>query len=238
MMMLESVSTSTEAVECPVCGGRFPEFLTSRRQGHPNSKCPNCGSKKRQRLQWLFLHHRTNLTTDRLRLLHFAPELCLLERFSALPNLDYVTADIEPGRAMLAIDMNAIPLSVGTFDAILCSHVLEHIPDDRLAMRELYRVLNPGGWALIMVPVEPERAVTFEDPTVVTPEARERTFHQCDHVRIYGRDVQQRLEEAGFTVNRHRYAKELGPEAVRKYRLKRTDDVFFCTKPAGLTETQ
>ena len=185
----------------------------------------------------MFLHARTNLRTHRLRLLHFAPEPCLSERLAALPNLDYVTADIEPGRAMLSFDMTAIPATVGTFDAILCSHVLEHVSDDRLAMRELHRVLNPDGWALIMVPVEPDRETTFEDPSVVTPEARERVFRQHDHVRIYGRDVSQRLAESSFIVSVHRYAKELGPDAVRKYSLKRTDDVFLCTKRAT-TETR
>ena len=222
-----------DTVICPCCGGEFAHFGPSRLRGRPNTKCPNCGSKKRHRLLWLFLHNRTNLFTDPLRVLHFAPEPCFYTTFAALPNLDYITADLEPGRAMLAFDITAIPKEVGAFDAILCSHVLEHVPDDQQAMRELYRVLKPGGWAVLMVPMEPDRAETFEDASVVEPEEREQVFGQNDHVRIYGQDFKDRLERAGFTVHMHRYAKELGPEAVKKYVLKRQDQIYFCTKPAG-----
>lgn len=229
MQQVES-TTSGKAVECPICGGQFAEFRSSGRQQHPNSKCPQCGSKKRHRLQWLFLKNQTNFFTAPLRVLHFAPEPFFSKAFAALPNLEYLTADIEPGRAMLAFDMTAIPDSAGTFDVILCSHVLEHIPDDHQAMRELYRVLRPGGWALIMVPIEPERATTFEDPTVTDPAQREQLFNQRDHVRIYGQDVQSRLEAAGFTVTAYRYAKILGRAATQRYSLKRKDDIFLCTK--------
>lgn len=221
-----------DTVTCPCCDGKFAQFGPSRLRGRPNTKCPNCGSKKRHRLLWLFLRDRTNLFTDTLRVLHFAPEFCFHATFAALPNLDYVTADLEPGRAMLTIDITAIPEEVGTFDAILCSHVLEHVPDDRKAMRELYRVLKPGGWAVLMVPLEPDRADTFEDISVVEPEEREQVFGQDDHVRIYGQDFKDRLERAGFSVDIHRYAKELGAEGVKKYVLKRQDQIFFCTKPA------
>lgn len=134
---------------------------------------------------------------------------------------------------MLCIDMTAIPPEIGVFDVILCSHVLEHIPDDRRALRELFRVLKPGGWAVFLVPVEPGRADTFEDPRVVTPEERERLFRRHDHVRVYGHDFKQRIEEAGFTANVHRYAKELGRAAVEMYGLKRKDEIYFCVKPPG-----
>jgi SAM-dependent methyltransferase len=221
----------SEVVECPICGGQFPEFRPAGRQQHPNSKCPQCGSKKRHRLQWLFLKQQTNFFTAPLRVLHFAPESFFSKAFAALPNLDYCSADIEPGRAMLTFDMTAIPDEIGTFDVILCSHVLEHVPDDQQAMRELYRVLRPGGWALIMVPIDPDRETTFEDPTVTDPTIREQLFNQRDHVRIYGQDVQARLEVAGFTVTPYRYAKILGPAATQRYSLKRKDDIFFCTKP-------
>ena len=197
----------------------------------PNARCPQCGSKKRHRLLWLYLRDRTNLFTDRLRVLHFAPEKCFRKAFSALPNLDYVTADLHPGKVMLAIDITAIPPTAGSFDVILCSHVLEHVPDDRQAMREVFRVLNPGGWAIFMIPGETDRAETFEDPRVVTPEERERLFKQHDHVRIYGRDFGQRLEQAGFTISAERYAEELGEPAIVKYGLKRKHEIYFCTKP-------
>jgi SAM-dependent methyltransferase len=220
-------------VTCPCCGGQFPRFLPYGQRARPNAKCPGCRSKKRHRLLWLFLRDRTNLFTDRLRVLHFAPERCFLKAFASLPNLDYVTADLQPGKAMLAIDITALPLAAGSFDAIICSHVLEHIPDDRQAMRELFRVLKPAGWATLMVPVEPGRAETFEDPRVVLPAEREQVFGHHDHVRIYGQDFTERLERTGFAVRVHRYAKELEPEAVKKYGLKRKDEIYLAIKPGG-----
>jgi SAM-dependent methyltransferase len=222
--------TAIGAVTCPCCGEQSSSFLPYGLAGRPNAKCPRCGSKKRHRLLWLFLRERTNFFTDRLRVLHFAPERCFRKAFEVLPNLDYVTADLTREKAMLAIDITAIPSSTGTFDAILCSHVLEHVADDRRAMRELFRVLNPGGWAVIMVPMEWERTQTLEDPSTVTPAERERVFGQHDHVRLYGQDVQERLESAGFSVAVHR-SKELGMETVRKHALSRKDQLYCCTKP-------
>jgi SAM-dependent methyltransferase len=227
-----NTQSTTEQVTCPCCGSQFPHFLPYGLAARPNAKCPRCGSKKRHRLLWLFLANQTNLFTDRLRVLHFAPERCFRQAFAALPNLEYVTADLEPGKAMLAIDMTAIPPTVGMFDAILCSHVLEHVPADRQAMRELFRILNPEGWAVLMVPMDPGRAETFEDARIVSPEERERAFGQYDHVRRYGDDFKDRLESAGFAVQVHQYAKELGPEAVKQYALKRKDKIYFCRKPS------
>jgi SAM-dependent methyltransferase len=220
-------------VTCPCCNGEFPAFLPFGHDPRANVRCPQCGSKKRHRLLWLYLRDRTGLFTDRLRVLHFAPEKCFRKAFAALPNLDYVTADLEPGKVMLTFDITAIPPEVGTFDAILCSHVLEHVPDDRRAIGEVFRVLNPGGWAVFMVPEETDRAETLEDPSVVTPEERERVFKQHDHVRIYGRDFGQRLAQAGFTVSAERYAETLGQEAIKKYGLKRRQEIYFCAKPSS-----
>jgi SAM-dependent methyltransferase len=219
-------------VTCPCCDEQFPRFLPYGLRARPGAKCPRCGAKKRHRLLWLFLRDRTNFFTDRLRVLHFAPERCF-KAFASLPNLDYVTADFHPGRAMLAIDITAIALPTGSFDAILCSHVLEHVPDDRRAMRELFRMLKPRGWAAVMVPLERGRAETFEDPRIVSPEEREQVFGHHDHVRIYGQDFKRRLESTGFAVRVHRYAKELGPEAVKRHSLPRKDDIYLCIKPSG-----
>ena len=114
---------------------------------------------------------------------------------------------------------------------ILCSHVLEHVVDDRKAMRELHRVLHPSGWALIVVPIASRRDETFEDPAVLTPADRERVFGQADHVRIYGRDFKARLEEAGFTVSVEDYARELGDVGARRYGLRpRRPNLHLCLK--------
>ena len=224
-------SRDAHELTCPCCGGQLPHFQPYGLRMRTNVMCPRCGSKKRHRLLWLFLRDQTNLFTDQLRVLHFAPERCFRKTLASLPNLEYVTADLHSRKAMLSLDITAMPLGGGAFDAILCSHVLEHVPDDLRATRELFRVLKPGGWAAVMVPVESGRAETLEDPRVVSPAERERIYGQHDHVRLYGEDFKDRLESAGFAVDVRWYAKELRPELVSQYGLKRKDAIYFCTKP-------
>lgn len=155
---------------------------------------------------------------------------------SAVEGVRYVTADLDSPLADDRVDIGSLPYADGTFDGLLCSHVLEHVDDDRRAMREMLRVLRPGGWAIILAPVEPGRAATFEDPSVTDEGQRRRLFGQADHLRIYGSDLADRLEEVGFRVCVERFADELPAATARRMRLKVEDDpIFFCTKggPAG-----
>ena len=108
------------------------------------------------------------------------------------------------------------------FDAVICNHVLEHVPDDRAAMRELRRILRPGGIAVLMVPFRPDRQ-TYEDPTIVDPEQRTAVFGQFDHVRLYGSDYLDRLREAGFEVDGDLYWKSLDEDEVVRYGLQRDE---------------
>jgi SAM-dependent methyltransferase len=224
-------------VYCPCCDHHFRRFVPSGRANVPglhgptqNSRCPRCHSFDRHRLQWLYLHNRTNIFCDRLRVLHFAPEAYLQKKLHDCSNLDYTSADIDSPLAMIKVDITDIPYEENTFDVILCSHVLEHIPDDRKAMSELYRILKPGGWALILVPFEADRTETFEDSSIVDPEERTRLFGQHDHVRVYGRDFTDRLECAGFTVRQEFYARELDPGMVQRCVLFAEVDMFYCVK--------
>ncbi|MEJ2217489.1 MAG: methyltransferase domain-containing protein [Gemmatimonadota bacterium] len=216
---------------CPCCGGRFRKlrpFGVRRRQ---NAWCPKCGSLERHRLLWLFLRDRTNLFSEDVRLLHFAPEKVLQDLIAPLHNVDYTSADLDSPHAMTAVDIVDLPWAADTFDAILCSHVLEHVPDDRRAMRELLRVLKPGGWAILQVPVDRDRPGTYEDPAITSPEERERAFGQHDHVRVYGLDYADRLEEAGFAVNVDGYVRTLPPAVAEKHALWSDEDIYFCSKP-------
>lgn len=215
---------------CPCCGWHLRKFLPHGVILRPDALCPRCNSLERHRLLWLYFKDRTNLFTDRLRLLHFAPEYIFERTFKSLDNLDYITADLYSDSAMVKMDITDITYEDDSFDAILCSHVLEHVVDDRKAMREMLRVLRPGGWAIIMVPTFGE--ATFEDPSIVTPEDRERSFGQWDHVRIYGADVRDRLEGAGFDVKVDGYVRELGRSKIRRYGLLENHDIYFCTKPS------
>jgi SAM-dependent methyltransferase len=138
-----------DRVECPCCGRtarRFIPTITPVGPNRPNARCPHCGARDRQRYLWLYLERKTNLLVDRLRVLHFAPERIFEQRLGSRPNLDYVSIDLERPRATVKADITDLPFPDDSFDVILCSHVLEHVVEDRKAMRELFRVLRPDGW--------------------------------------------------------------------------------------------
>lgn len=218
-------------VECPVCGRRFRKFMpygyTVQRE---NALCPSCLALERHRLLWLYLKNETGFFTETARMLHVAPEYCFIKRFGRLPNLDYVTADLESPLAKVKMDIQAIPFGDATFDIIFCNHILEHVPDDRLAMREMYRVMRPGGWGIVLSPVNPQRETTYEDPSIIDPVERERHFGQKDHVRDYGLDFGQRLSEAGFRMQEIDYVKRMNPALVKLYAL-RSEVIYRVDKP-------
>lgn len=213
---------------CPCCSWNFRKFLTHGVIPRSNALCPRCRALERHRLLWLYFKDQTNIFHDNLRVLHFAPERVFEKKLKRMRNLDYITADLDPRRAMIQMDITNIPYEDNSFGVILCSHVLEHIPDDRKAMRELYRVLKPGGWAILQVPIIRDK--TFEDFSITKPEDRERVFGQWDHVRAYGKDYKDRLEKAGFKVRVDDYVKRLGADKIKKYALKENEDIYYCEK--------
>jgi SAM-dependent methyltransferase len=227
-----SAARSSGQFHCPCCGSTSAQFLPFGVIPRPNAMCPTCGSLERHRALWLYLSARTNLFSEALSVLHFAPEEVLAKKLSSLRNLEYLTADLDPTKAMMEVDITNIPFGPRRFDVILCVHVLEHIPDDRKAMAELFRVLKPGGWAILQSPLDSSRETTFEDPTVTSSEDRERLFGQRDHVRVYGRDYKTRLEGAGFKVDVDDYVARLGPAAVSRNAIGGDLEVYVCTKPA------
>lgn len=198
-------------------------------------ECPYCRSRPRHRTYLIYFKDRTNLFDGKpKRMLHVAPESFLTPIFRAAPNIDYLSGDLNPGNpaigeAMVKLDVTDIQYPDNSFDVIYCSHVLEHVPDDRRGMREMARVLKPGGWALIAVPVIRDR--TFEDPNVTTPAERERVYGQFDHVRAYGRDFVDRLSESGFDVTVDNFAGSFPQDLVRKEGLSR-EDIYICRKHA------
>jgi len=128
------------------------------------------------------------------------------------------------------MDLTDIPYPDGFFDAVYCSHVLEHIPDDQRAMKELCRVLSVSGWAILQVPLDLNREKTFEDDSIQPPDERERAFGQFDHVRVYGKDYITRLEEAGFKVMVEDFVCRFTENEVHRLGLDPTERIYFCTK--------
>lgn len=222
----EVVAHRGDDVLCPLCGRRFDRFKDDWNRA--NALCWRCGSHERHRAQWLLLDERTSLLADAQRLLHFAPEWCLRRRLSRIRHLDYVTADLLQADVDLRLDITQLALPDASFDAVICSHVLEHVEDDAAAMRELHRVTAPGGWCLIMVPLDLGREHTLEDATVTSPQERRQTFWQHDHVRLYAADIGDRLSAAGFTVERIRPREAFASELVERCRIGDAEDLWLC----------
>ena len=216
-------------VECPICGRRYRKFMPyGYGEVRENALCPGCLSLERHRLLWLYLVRETDFFNARPHLLHIAPERCFIRRFERLLGDNYVTADLESPLAKVKMDVQAIPFGADSFDAIFCNHILEHVDDDRLAMREMGRVMKPGGWGVMLSPVTPGRETTYEDPSITTPEGRTAAFGQHDHVRKYGADYPQRLTEAGFRVSAIDYIRNFTPEEAHRYGLK--DEVLYLVE--------
>ncbi len=215
-----------ERYRCPICGSSLRGFLPLHRPYH--RYCPVCWSLQRHRLVWLLFERRQLWAEGRGRFLHVAPEPALAAYFRQHV-ANYVSLD-RYARAQVKMDVMRLGFPDGAFDFVYCSHVLEHIPDDRRAMAEFYRLLRPGGRAVILVPILRER--TFEDPSITSPVERERLFGQFDHLRAYGLDFADRLREAGFEVEPIT-APMLASEAeIETMGLPTADEeaVFLCTK--------
>lgn len=229
--LLTRITVLGLARKCPCCNASLRKFHPFGLIPREEALCPICGSLERHRLIWLYLTRKSDLFDGRRKtMLHVAPEVRLSHLFQRQTSIDYLSADFSNPDAMVRMDITDIQYPDNTFDVIYCSHVLEHVPDDRKAMREFHRVLKPGGWAILQVPIT--AASTFEDSTVSTPEERERVFGQHDHVRRYGPDYRDRLVEAGFSVTVDGFVRALDAHTVRRFGLMRTEDIYFCRKDA------
>ena len=212
---------------CPVCGSRLRYLLPD--VPHPNGICPVCRAHKRHRVAWLYMMRQTGLCDGNAkRVLHFAPEPELAQRLRAIKGVEYLSADSDPKKAMVKADLQQLQFPDGSFDIVLCSHVLEHVDDDRRAMRELRRILRTRGWALVQVPMWDKP--TDEDPTITDPAERARRFWQPDHVRLYGPDIADRLQAAGFAVRVVQAGQFLTAEDLAVTATTADETLFICSK--------
>ncbi|HLP11032.1 MAG TPA: class I SAM-dependent methyltransferase [Flavobacteriales bacterium] len=217
-------------VECNVCHKHFRKFLSYGATERSNVLCPNCLSLERHRLMWMYLNENTDFFTAQKTVLHIAPEQCFLKRFKAMKNLKYTTADIESPIADVKMDLHNAPFEDNTFDVIFCNHVLEHVKDDKQCMRELYRIMKPGGFGIFQVPIDYTRATTYEDPSIVTPEDREKHYWQKDHMRLFGSDYHKQLETVGFKVECNEMASKMDPAKADRFRLMKSEILYISRK--------
>ncbi len=212
---------------CSICESHLRYFAPHGEPKRANAFCPVCWSVERHRLAWLFLQEKTSLfDTVAKRFLHVAPTQAMEASFRRFPNIEQVTVDLESPLASLHYDLHMMPHPDNCFDVIYCSHVLEHVEDDGMVLREFRRVLKPQGWALLLVPISGEQ--TLEDHTVIDPLERKRLFGQEDHVRSYGRDFESRLKEQGFCVKAFDASVVLGKEKWEELGIK-DEPLFYCT---------
>lgn len=226
-----ALSLRGDTYQDPIDGKTFKKFLP---YGYENQRenvlSPSTLSLERHRLLWLYLKNETDFFKAPKKVLHFAPEQAFYKRFRAMKNLDYTTTDLNSPLADVKADICDLPFEDDSYDVIFCNHVLEHIPDDTKAMQELYRILKPGGMAILQIPQDLQRAQTFEDNSITDRNERAAIFGQYDHVRIYGRDYFDKLRTIGFKVREVDYTAQLDAAEVDKYRLAKGEILPVCFK--------
>ena len=199
--------------------------------GRRLAECYKCGSSDRERLIYTLLKDEFNIfDSPDQSILHVAPERNLSNKLLRFGFKNYVCGDLftegySYPKHVQNLNVLDIPYPENTFDLIICNHVLEHIPTDVEAMKELRRALKIGGKAILQVPISKNTTVTHEDFSINNPQQRLIMFGQFDHCRIYGRDYEDRLKQAGFKVSRINISKK-----YPKYGLNVDEDIFVGEK--------
>jgi hypothetical protein len=222
MVRMAAKAASGPVLHCPLCGDDH-KFLVTGTPPRPNAVCPTCDSLERHRLLSLYLGRCPELVAGK-SVLHFAPEDAVKRLITKLSPHEYVTADLEPGRGDIVLSIENIQMPE-RFDLILVSHILEHV-DDVAALQELFATLKPGGVAIVMVPIVEGWATTYENDRVVTAAERLRHFGQEDHIRLYGRDLRDRIRAAGFDLQEF----TASPAECLDMGLSKGETVFIARK--------
>jgi SAM-dependent methyltransferase len=234
---------------CPLCKSYLKSFLPSGIDAPvitdlqivgagfvEQDICPVCKSSYRQRS---LLKIVETIRIDEIKpktILHVAPEESLFSYIRKNINPEkYVLCDINPQRYpsipnVVKIDITKTDFPDGSFDLILCNHVLEHIPNDRIAMCEIFRILAPNGLAFLQVPISLKLTNTYENPSIITDEQRLNAFGQKDHVRIYGLDYASKLKEIGFNVTFFSLKDKLSAAIINEIKANPEELFFICRK--------
>jgi SAM-dependent methyltransferase len=208
----------------PIDGKNYKSFLPyGYEKQRQNVLSPGTLSLERHRLMWLYLQNETDFLTSNLKVLHMAPEQSFYKRFRTMKNLNYITCDLDSPIADVKADIQDLPFEENSFDVIFCNHVLEHVDNDQKALSELFRVMKPGGWGILQVPIRYQQEKTFEDPTITDRKERIEKFGQYDHVRVYGMDYYEKLADAGFEVEKVNLSEKLSDEEIKRFALEKNE---------------
>jgi SAM-dependent methyltransferase len=196
--------------------------------------CPACDGSDRERLYALYFDalFRTLDRGRRHRLVEFAPSSALRKRLRSHPSVEYRSADLYRSTVDDRLDITDMrPYEDNSIDIFLCSHILEHVPEDRLAIAEMFRALRPGGVAVVMVPIIHGMDETLEDPGINTPSLRWKYYGLDDHVRQYGKaDFIERLAAVGFAVDQLDVS-YFGEDAFRRAAIAADSVLYVARKP-------
>jgi hypothetical protein len=250
----QQIGFANSLYSCPVCQNNVNEFLplptfyaeNLEKHGWPFTfddaetmnaeqySCPQCGESDRNRLYAMYLRERLSAyhSQDKILLLDIAPSRPLSAFINRFENVIHHTADLLAEDVDFAIDITSMPeINSDSYDVLICSHVLEHVNDDKQALSELYRVLKPGGWGIIMVPIILTIDEVDEDPKVTDIAERWRRFGQDDHVRLYSKPgFIRRVETAGFTL-KQLGIDYFGKSAFQKYGITEKSVLYIAEKP-------
>ncbi len=199
-----------------------------------NTRCPNCGSVDRARLLALFFKTRTAVFQQKTSILHVSPNKSIAKFLLDSTTINQTIGSIEPEQFSefncIYLDVQDIQFPEKQFDVAICCHVIEHVDDDEKAMSELYRVLKPGGYGILQVPIALDLEKTLEDKTLKTDKERKIAHGQVDHVRLYGKDYFEKLTKVGFRVVRDNPFKNewMNSEELSKHRLDKIEDVIIA----------
>lgn len=231
---LKGLILAGNQVECNCCGKTFRKFLPKGNglEIRENAECPNCGSLERTRLLLFYLCRETDMFSKRCKLLHIAPEDSLKKIFQNHKNIEYVNGDLNPYFADEIIDLTDIQYPNDTFDYIICSHVLGHIPDEKKAVQEMRRVLKPNGIAFVLTLISNDHLSTFENSELFTDEQRLKAYGEKDLVRLHGCDFKKRLSINGFEVQPIDYTQKLKVKTIQRFKVVNTgrETIFKCIK--------
>lgn len=195
-------------------------------------RCPYCGATDRERHLLAYLERLPLDLFRGRRILHFAPEASLRRYISEHEPREYVQADLFPAdRAVVRMDLTALPVGSDYFDLVVVNHVLEHVADDMLALREIHRVLRPGGYAILQTPFSPRLAATLEIAAIRTREARMELYGQEDHVRLYGADIVTHFESSGLVARIRNHEDALPDIDPARFGVNASEPLFLFVKP-------